>query len=236
MTGSNTVVMDMNSFIWVSKLKILGATYSALATLPFAKNDLTSDINGNISGGFGFADSYYIPLTLGWSWDRMAVKAMYGFLPPTGRFVAGGSDNVGAGYWAHALSSGQTFYLTQSKLLAFSAFEMYEFHTTQEGTGIHPGETFDLDYSLLATLSSSQKFRLQIGPAGYEARQTTAKTGPGVTSAESEARYAINALGFAVSSAFPKRKASLALKVFKEFADRSTFQGYSVQVVGAISF
>src|SRR5436305_14018978 len=86
MAGSNTVVMDMNSFIWVSKLKILGATYSALATLPFAKNDLTSDINGNISGGLGFADSYYIPLTLSWSWDRMAVKAMYGFLPPTGRF------------------------------------------------------------------------------------------------------------------------------------------------------
>jgi hypothetical protein len=235
-TGSNTVVMDMNSFIWVSKLKVVGATYSATATLPFAKNDLTSDLNGNISGGAGFADSYYVPLTLGWTWQRVAVKALYGFLAPTGRFVAGGNNNVGSGYWTHVLASGQTLYLTESKLLTFSAFEMYEFHTSQEGTSVHPGETFDLDYSLLATLSSSQKFRLQIGPAGYEARQTTAKTGPGVTPAESQARYSINALGFALNGVFPKRKASVALKVFKEFADRSTFQGYSVQVVGAISF
>jgi hypothetical protein len=235
-TGSNFVLMDMNSFVWVSTTKILGATYSATATLPFAKNDLTSDINGNISGGGGFADSYYIPVILGWSSESAAVKVMYGFLAPTGRFVAGGSDNVGSGYWTHCLSSGQTFYLTKGKLLTFSAFEMYEFHTAQEGTGVHPGETFDLDYSLLGSLPRMQNFRFQMGLAGYEARQTTAKAGPVVTPAESQARYAINALGFALNGVFPKRKASLGLKVFKEFANRSTFQGYSVQVVGAISF
>ena len=65
-TGLNYVLMDMNSLIWVSQKKILGgARYSATATLPFAKNDLTSDLHGNISGGGGFADSYYIPLILG---------------------------------------------------------------------------------------------------------------------------------------------------------------------------
>ena len=33
--------------------------------------------------------------------------------------------------------------------LALSAFEMYEFHGTQSGTQIRPGQTFDLDYSLM---------------------------------------------------------------------------------------
>src|ERR1700712_4736631 len=60
-TGSNSVLMDMNTVTWVSHKKFLrGARYSAAATLPFATNDLTTDIHGNISGGSGFADSYYM--------------------------------------------------------------------------------------------------------------------------------------------------------------------------------
>src|SRR5438046_1652017 len=61
-TGQNYVLMDMNTLTWVSKEKFLGgAAFSAAATLPFAKNNLTSDIKGKISGGGGFADSYYMP-------------------------------------------------------------------------------------------------------------------------------------------------------------------------------
>jgi hypothetical protein len=236
-TGSNSVIMDLNTLTWVSKETFLGgARYSASATLPFAKNDLTSDIHGNISGGSGFADSYYLPAILSWSWDRVAVKAMYGFLAPTGRFNADANDNVGSGYWTHTLSSGQTLYLTNNKVLTFSVFEMYEFHTTQEGTGVHPGDTFDLDYSLMGTLVQTNKVRLQIGLAGYEARQVTAKTGPGISSAVSDERYAVNALGFAANIAFPKRRLNMTLKFFDEFADRATFQGYSFQVAGAITF
>jgi len=234
--GLNYVLMDMNTFSWVSTYKILGAAYSAAATLPFAKNDLTSDLHGNLSGGAGFADSYYMPFILGWSPERAAVRLIYGFLAPTGRFAADSNSNVGSGYWTHAISSGQTFYPTKGKILALSAFEMYEFHTTQEGTGVHPGDTFDLDYSALASVLRAKGFRLQIGPSGYEARQTTAKTGPQVLLAASKDRYAINALGFAVNMAFPKRKASVAFKYFKEFANRSTFQGSSLQFVAAISF
>ena len=236
-TGQNYVLMDMNTLAWVSKKKFIGgAVFSAVATLPFAKNNLTSDIKGQIGGGGGFADSYYMPFILGWNRDRVAVRAIYGFLAPTGRFAAGANDNVGSGYWTHALSSGQTFYLTNKKRLILSAFQMYEFHTTQEGTGIHAGETFDLDYSLMQSLPVPKDFQLQIGVAGYEQRQTTAKTGPTITPDLSKERYAVNALGFAANLAFPSRKLSLGLKFFKEFADRSTFQGFSVQFSGSLSF
>src|SRR5512133_298263 len=56
--GENYVLMDMNTLAWVSNKKFLGAHYSAAATLPFAKNNLTTDIAGNVRGGGGFADSY----------------------------------------------------------------------------------------------------------------------------------------------------------------------------------
>ena len=69
-TGANTVVMDMNTLTWTSAGRIFGARYSASATLPFAKNDLTSDIEGQLNGGRGFADSYYVPFILGWNMGR----------------------------------------------------------------------------------------------------------------------------------------------------------------------
>ena len=236
-TGENGVIMDMNTLTWVSKDAFLwGARYSAAATLPFARNDLTSDIHGNLSGGGGFADSYYMPFILGWSDERAAVRFIYGFLAPTGRFAAGATNNVGSGYWTHALSSGQTFYLIKNGLLTFSTFEMYEFHATQEGTEIHPGQTFDLDYSLMTSLKRTAKLQFQVGIAGYAQRQTTATTGPEIAPATEQDRYAVNSLGFAINAAFPKRKASLGMKYFKEFANRSTFQGYSLQFTGAISF
>jgi hypothetical protein len=235
-TGNHSVILDMNTIGWASEKRILGARYAASATLPFSKNDLTSDLQGNLSAGSGFADSYYLPVTLGWSWTRAAVRATYGFLAPTGRFSVGANDNVGSGYWTHALSMGQTFHLTGDKRVSLSAFQMYEFHTVQNGAGVHPGETFDLDYSLMYSTAPTRRFQLQGGLAGYEQRQTTAKTGPGVSLAASEERYAINALGFAVLGVLPKRKASVGLKYFKEFANRATFQGYSLQVVASIGF
>jgi hypothetical protein len=234
--GEHYVLMDMNTLAWVSKQEFLdGAVFSAAATLPFARNNLTSDIKGNISGGGGFADSYYLPFILGWNGEEVSIRAMYGFLAPTGRFVANANNNVGSGYWTHALSSGQTFYLKSNKRFILSAFEMYEFHTTQEGTGIHPGQTFNLDYSLVRALPVSKAFQLQIGVVGYEQRQTTAKTGPTISGAASTERYAVNSLGFAVNSGFSKHKASLSVKYFKEFSNRSTYQGYSLQVSGSIS-
>jgi hypothetical protein len=62
-------------------------------------------------------------------------------LQRVGRYASDASNNVGSGCWSNAASP-------RTKTLALATFEMYEFHTTQEGTQTHPGQTFDLDYSL----------------------------------------------------------------------------------------
>jgi len=238
-TGQNSIMMDMNSFVWVSKNEIGflgGAVFSASATLPVANNSLSSDVNGAVSGGGGFADSYYQPVILGWRKKRAAIRAITGFLAPTGRFSAGANTNVGSGYWTPVVASGQTIYLTKSKANALSAFQMYEFHTTQSGTMIQPGQTFDLDYSLMHTLTLSPTLRLQLGLVGYGQWQTTDKTGPTTTPEQETARYKVNALGFAANATLPDRKASIGVKYFHEFECRSTFQGYTFQIAGTITF
>ena len=236
-TGSNSVLMDMNSLVWVSGKKILGgARYSASVTIPIANNSLASDSTGAISGGGGLADSYYQPVILGWRAERVAIRAIYGFLAPTGRYEAGASDNVGSGYWTHVVASGQTIYLSKDKRTAVSAFQMYELHGTQEGTGVRPGETINLDYSVTRMFPLEGDVGLQVGVVGYEQRQTSGKRGPGVTQQQADARYAVNAVGFTGNLSLPARGVGLGLKYYKEFSNRSTFEGYSLQISASVAF
>jgi|SRR5215471_9094193 len=236
-TGSNAVMIDLNTFVWVSRRTLLGgAKLSATASLLVSSNSLASDTQGQLSAGGGFADLFVQPFILGWQTERVGVRTAYGVLAPTGRFNAGASNNVGSGYWTHAPSAGVTVYLTRSKSTALSAFHMYEFHTVQDGTDIHPGQTANVDYSLTRTIPIRQDARLQLGVAGYEQWQTTAKTGPTITAAETSARYRVNAIGFASNVILPPRKVSLGLKYFKEFANRSTYEGYALHIAAAVTF
>ena len=236
-TGSNSVILDMNSLIWVSKKEILGgAKFSMSATLPIAKNSLANDATGPISGASGLGDQYYQPFILGWNKKRFGIRAIYGFLAPTGRYRAGANNNVGNGYWTHVIASGQTFYLDKSKRTNFSAFQMYEWHFKQQGTNIDPGENIDLDYSLMHSIPLKDDRSLQVGVIGYNQYQTTDKTGPNITPQQSRDYYKVNALGVGAHLVLPKPKLNFGFKYFKEFANRSTFQGYSVQVSGSIKF
>ena len=236
-TGNNSVILDMNSIIWVSKKEILGgAKFSMSATLPIAKNSLNNDTTGPVSGGSGLGDQYYQPFILGWNKERFAVRAIYGFLAPTARYLAGANDNVGNGYWTHVVASGQTIYLTKNKRTNISAFQMYEWHAKQEGTNINPGENIDLDYSLMHTVPLKNNRSIQFGIIGYNQFQTTDKTGPNITPQQAKDYYKVNSLGAAAHVAFPDHGLSFGFKYFKEFANRSTFQGYSVQVSGSYKF
>jgi hypothetical protein len=236
-TGTNAVMIDLNTFVWVSRTMMLGgARLSATATLLVSNNSLASDTAGQLSAGGGFADSFFQPFILGWQTDRVGFRTAYGLLAPTGRFNAGASDNVGSGYWTHAPSAGLTVYLAQSKATAFSAFHMYEFHTVQDGTDIHPGQTANIDYSLTQTIRIREDAHLLLGVVGYEQWQTTDKTGPSVSATETSARYRVNAIGFASNVVLPPRKLSLGLKYFKEFSNRSTFEGYTLHIAGAVTF
>ena len=238
-SGQNSVMMDMNIFVWVSAKQIGtlgGARFSMSATLPIANNSLTSDAQGALSGGGGFADSYYQPFILGWKKKWADVRAVYGFLAPTGKFDPAANNNVGSGYWTHAASAGETFYLTPSKRTVVSAFQMYEFHGTQQGTHIHPGQNFDLDYSVMQVFAVKSGMLLQLGVVGYGQYQTTDKTGPAITPTQATALYSVNALGFATNVVLPERRVSVGAKYFKEFSNKSTFQGYSMQISGSITF
>ena len=237
-TGQQSVLLDMNTLVGASPEEMAmlgGARFSSALTIPIANNSLSSTAQGAISGGGGLGDLYFQPVILGWRTERVDVRGILGFLAPTGKFNAGATNNVGNGYWTPVLAAGETFYLSADKATTLSAFQMYEFHSTQSGTQIHPRETFDLDYSLMHAFTFADS-RLQVGLVGYGAWQTTAKTGPQITPAEEAQRYSVNALGVGLNFVLPARSVNLTFKYFDEFANQWTYQGYSVQIAAGIGF
>jgi hypothetical protein len=237
-TGQQSVLLDMNTLLWASSGEIAmlgGARFSSAVTIPIANNSLSSSAQGAISGGGGVGDLYFQPAIVGWRNERADIRGIFGFLAPTGKFNASASDNVGNGYWTPVIAAGETFYLSEDKATTLSAFEMYEFHSTQSGTHIHPGETFDLDYSLMRALTFADS-RLQVGLVGYGAWQTTAKTGPEITPAQEAQRYRVNAVGVGLNFVSPARKVTLSFKYFDEFSNQWTYQGYSVQISAGVGF
>ena len=88
----------------------------------------------------------------------------------------------------------------------------------------------------LVPLHKNMQTLLQIGLVGYGQYQTSDKSGPTVTPLEASAHYRVNALGGAANIILPVRKAAISFKALKEVGNRSTVQGYSIQVGGAITF
>ena len=113
---------------------------------------------------------------------------------------------------------------------------MYEFHTVQEGTDIHPGQTANIDYSVARTFRVNDETQLQLGVIGYGQWQTTGKTGPAITVAETARVTASTRWVSRRTSCCRRGSVSLGLKYFKEFSNRSTFEGYTLQIAGAVTF
>ena len=238
-SGNLSVLFQHNIVAWTTKAATPGGLRCGVLTdIPISSNSLTVATLGSLRGGAGLTDIYIQPLTLGWNLNRADFQVAYGFIVPTGRFKGGASDNAGSGYWGHDISSGQTFHLTENKATSFSAYELYEFHGTQRDTHMRPGQTFNLDYSLtqILPLQKNQHTLLQLGLAGYEQFQTTDRSGPTVTSEQASAHYRVNALGAAANVILPGRKTVLSFKMLKEFGNRSTVQGHSIQIGGALTF
>jgi len=234
--GSAAVFVDINVFEWVSKKKFLDANYAIAAGLPFSNSALSSARLGAVGGGGGFADSFYQPFTLGWHLKRADLQVAYAFFAPTGRFTAGASNNTGTGNWTNSPTASETFYLTKNKATSVSAYQLYEFHTTQQGTNIHPGQTFNLDYSVMQILPLQKDMHtlLQFGLVGYGQWQTSNNSGPGVDPAH-PGHYKVNGLGGAANIILPVRKTSVGFKLLKEFSNSSTVKGYSLQIIGGIT-
>jgi hypothetical protein len=230
---------DLNIFIYVYKPKILGGYVESLAGVPIANGSLAASGFQNSKsisgGGGGLADTYFVPVQIGWHLKRLDIQTGYAFFAPTGRYTAGASNNVGVGYWTNALQSGATIYLTANKATTLNAFNIYSWSRKQQGTNLTPGQNDSFDYSLLQILplAKDKAYLLQTGVVGYGQWQTS-NSSRGLP-ALANSRYGVNAIGFTANVLVPSKKLSIGTSAFWEMGAYNTREGRVFMISAAFN-
>jgi hypothetical protein len=168
--------------------KLFGATYTAVAALPYSFMDVSA--NAQLPGGgtrriannvSGFGDLTVIPLMLGWKdadspWQFNALMPVYA---PTGSYELGRLGNPGLNYWTFDPIIGVAYNNAQS---GFNAVlnTGYAINTENPDTDYKSGEMLHFDGSVQQILPVGQGL-LTLGLEGFYFQQTSCDSGSGAT-------------------------------------------------------
>lgn len=226
---------------YVSKQKILGANYGAMAVIPWANGALEAPFFGlDQKTGTRFADMYIRPIDLGWHAKKADVTAGFGLYGPTGHYVDGGSDNTGKGMWTYEPFFGATLYLDEKKTFSLATNAFWEFHGTKKDSDTKVGQILTLEGGLGKSYLGGG---LILGVAYYGQWKVTADslgvslpfpgggtiTGPGL----SNNKHSVFALGPDVTFPLATKKKLYALvnvRYFWEMGARTKTEGQTLVI------
>ncbi len=138
--------------------------YYATAHLRVALSEL-ADTSLTVDGGTGgFGDLTIAPLYLTWSLgeDKFDITTGYMVTAPTGRYVTGADDNIGLGYWNHAIQL-FTYYYLMDKATALYVGNTFEFHSAIKDVDVRPGSRYTLEYGISQYLTERLEVNVQGG-------------------------------------------------------------------------
>ena len=232
--------MIPTTIILVTPKKLFGANYGIMAALPFSTiRPERASLQGNESG-WGYNDTYVVPLYLGWHTPRADFIAGYGFFAPTGRYEAGATDNVGLGMWSQEIQGGATVFLDAAKKFSVATTAYLEFHSDKKDQ--------DLKVGTLLTLEGGAAYNVpkiggEFGVGYYLQTKLTDDSGADVpvTALRALNLYGRNRLfgiGPDVTMGVFKHGATIglvSLRYLWESAGKSSFQGSTLFVMFTIA-
>jgi hypothetical protein len=243
-TGSYGVWAVENLFFYVPNFKVLGGKMAFGVFAPtFANGSVTVPQFGVTAGGFGVADVFVQPITLGWKLKHADLWVGDGFVAPTGRYTPGASNNIGSGYWGNQVMSGATVYLTKNKGTTANVFTDWEQHGSRAGqnsTSLTPGQTFSLEWGLGQVLPLDKQFHklLQFGLVAYEQWEVTGDSGtlPSGLPARNDPHYSVYSLGFQTNFIMPAKNLNLSFKYYEEYSAKARVEGRTIVFGGSYTF
>lgn len=229
-----------NIVFFVPKRKVLGAKLAFMGIFPVADGDLTLPQFGVNGGGFGYADTFVQPLTLGWQLKRTDAWAAGGVTIPTGRYTDGATNNVGSGYWGYNALGGVTYYITKNKATTANVTGDWEIHGQKKDTDVTPGQTVTAEWGLgqVLPLDKQLKKLLQLGVIGYDQFRVTKDSGTldsGLPSSSVPA-YSVHAVGFQSTLILPAKKLNFYFKYEYEYKATARPKGRTIAFGGAWTF
>jgi hypothetical protein len=266
-TGTYNVWAMEDIFFYVPKFKVLGAKFAPMITFPIiATGSLTLPFLGNGvtagTGGFGLADTWFQPLTLGWHLPRADVWTVYAFMAPTGRYTPGATDNIGSGYWGNDFSGAGTFYLTKNMGTTANFMGNWEIHgakttrstdiSTMFGTlpvnvQVTPGATFTDEWGFGQAIPLNKPFLktthitkvAQLGLIGYDQAQVSRNTSSNRTVDAFERLvpfYYVHAIGVQANYIDLAKDWNVFFKYEHEYAANAHPQGTTIVFGGVYTF
>jgi hypothetical protein len=210
-----SVAADVLRFIYVTKFRILGASWAVHTFIPFAYQKVT--IGGQKDDRFSLGDIIVDPIILGWHFKNFHITAGLDIYLPTGNYNKNHQANIGRGYWTFEPVLAAT-YLSNGGF-EVSAKLMYDFNTENEDTNYLSGQEFHTDYTIGYHLNK----QWAVGLNGYYYYQTTndEQNGNKVGSDGFEGR--VYAIGPAVQYAY--KNMNFTLKWQHEFDARNKPEG-----------
>jgi len=172
-----SVFADMNSFVWQTGEKFLGADYGVVAVMPTlvqatptARLEVGRFLGRDAStNAFGVYDLYFSPLALTWRGDRHQVMFNYGLWAPVG-------GETSLGYWEHQFQLGGTAFLDDEKSWSVSALGTYEINGHNAKRDYTKGNYFTLEWGIVKNLDPN----VTLGLVGYGSWQTSGDSGGGL--------------------------------------------------------
>jgi len=248
-TGTYNVWAVENIFYYVFPTKFLGGNFGLMTIFPtIANGSLVADFQvptpggptnlGITGGGFGLADLFVQPISLGWHLKRWDIQVAEAFMVPTGRYSPGASNNIGTGYFGNHLQTGTTYYITKNKGTSANLFTDWEVHGQRQGTNNTyktPGQAVTDEWGVGQVLPLKKDFSklLQLGVIGYDQWQVTSNggtipIGPITAPAKYLPYYSVHAVGGQLNYILPAKNFSLFFKYEHEYMSSSHTLGNTI--------
>ena len=173
----------------------MGGTWGYYVVVPIVRADIRAAGRHQTKTGLG--DILFVPAVLTWHTPNLHWVVGVDFTTPTGTYSKRDLANIGRNYFGIMPNFSATWLSDDG--FELSARLMYSFNTTNQATGYHSGQEFQVD-----TFAGYHYGKLVGGLAGYSFLQTTDDSLNG--SAVNDARGRALALGPAVAYGFESVK------------------------------
>lgn len=221
--------VNRTTFGYVPDIEVLGASFYPAAFVMFMDQTIRPVPGSNKE--LQLADLVVQPIALGWHFDEWHALTSYNLWLPTGRFVAGASNNTGKGLYSH-MFSGAVTWLEDAALPWMATGQVrYEFFGKQKTTNIRPAQVTTLEMAFGKEVFTG----IDIGIAGAYSFQTTRETGSAPGTDISRYRYASIGPEIHWRPRFLPG-AQVSFRPSFEFAARNTSQGIGALLSFVYSF
>ena len=203
-----TMALDIVGGSYTFEEKMLGATYTVGAAIPFGYAELEATITPAGGGAFSakrdssnIGDMALVPLELTWTIDNLSIQFGEAIYAPTGAYDVDKVVNIGLNRWGFDTTIAATYFNLETGTEVSLAPGVLV-NTENDETDYQTGTEFHLDFTINQFLSET----FALGVRGYYYNQFTGDSGSGAILGDFQGESVGFGPGFVWFPAFAERK------------------------------